>query len=349
MLPGDRVFVVRPKVAAGWGACYKASVQYRPLGASGVKVSAIGLGSWLTIGTTVDDQGSQNLVAHAFENGINLFDTADVYNNGEAERALGVAIRELPRHRLVIATKCFFPMSEDVNDRGLSRKHIHESIKKSLKRLGTDYVDLYQCHRFDPEVPVRETALAMHDLIQQGHILYWGVSMWPAERIAEMVALCAAEGWHLPITNQPLYNLYRREIEVAVVPTSQRSGMGQLVYSPLAQGVLTGKYKPGEAPPPNSRATEESGKKFVANFMSDDYLERAQKLVALAKKHGTDATRMALAFVLKNQGVSSVLVGARDHQQLEHNLLALDVELSDLCMAELDAIFPVADPSRLFS
>ncbi len=341
--------VVRRKVAAGKAPCYNASVQYRLLGASGVKVSAIGLGSWLTIGTIVDDQGSQSLVAHAFENGINLFDTADVYNNGEGERALGVAIKDLPRHRLVIATKCFFPMSEDVNDRGLSRKHIHESIKKSLKRLATDYVDLYQCHRFDPDVPVRETALAMHDLIQQGYILYWGVSMWPAERIAEVVALCQAEGWHLPITNQPLYNLYRREIEVAVVPTSQRLGMGQLVYSPLAQGVLTGKYKPGEAPPRNTRATEESGKKFVANFMSDDYLERAQKLVALAEQHGTDATRMALAFVLKNQGVSSVLVGARHAQQLDHNLLALDVELSDDCMAELDAIFPVADPARLFS
>lgn len=336
-------------MAAGWGPCYKATVQYRPLGASGVKVSAIGLGSWLTIGTIVDDQGSQNLVAHAFDNGINLFDTADVYNNGEGERALGVAIQGLPRHRLVIATKCFFPMSDDVNDRGLSRKHIHESIKKSLKRLGTDYVDLYQCHRFDPDVPVRETALAMHDLIQQGHILYWGVSMWPAERIAEVVALCQSQGWHSPITNQPLYNLYRREIEVAVVPTSQRAGMGQLVYSPLAQGVLTGKYKPGAPPPPGTRATEESGKNFVANFMSEDYLERAQRLVLLAEKHGTDATRMALAFVLKNQGVSSVLVGARHQKQLDHNLSALDLSLSDGCMEELDAIFPVADPSRLFS
>ena len=337
------------RLAAGRTACYNVAVQYRPLGASGVKVSAIGLGSWLTIGNAIDAQSSQNLVAHAFEHGVNLFDTADVYNIGEGERALGVAIRDLPRHRLVLATKCFFPMSDDVNDRGLSRKHIHESIKKSLQRLGTDYVDLYQCHRFDPEVPVRETALAMHDLIQQGHILYWGVSMWPAERIAEAVALCEANAWHLPITNQPLYNLYRREIEIAVVPTCQRAGMGQLVYSPLAQGVLTGKYQKGVAPPPGSRATEETGKKFVANFMTDDHLQKAQQLVQLAKQHGTDATRMALAFCLKNQGVSSVLVGARDHQQLQHNLSALAVELSEACLQELNAIFPVADPSRLSS
>jgi aryl-alcohol dehydrogenase-like predicted oxidoreductase len=307
----------------------------------------MGLGSWLTIGNAIDDKSSQNLVAHAFEQGINLFDTADVYNIGEGERALGKAIESLPRHRLVIATKCYFPMSSDVNDRGLSRKHIHESIKKSLQRLGTDYVDLYQCHRFDPDVSVRETALAMHDLIQQGHVLYWGTSMWPAERIAEAVALCREQGWHMPITNQPLYNLYRREIEIAVIPTSQRSGIGQLVYSPLAQGVLTGKYLPGKAPPAGSRATEESGKNFVANFMTDDHLAKAQQLVQLADKHGVDATRMALAFCLKNQGISSVLVGARDAKQLAQNLSALEVDLSAACMQELDAIFPVADPTRL--
>jgi len=336
-------------VAASGGGCYNGAVHYRSFGSSGVKVSAIGLGSWLTIGNAIDDKTSQNLVAHAFEKGVNLFDTADVYNNGEGERALGQSIQDLPRHELVLATKCFFPMSDDVNDRGLSRKHIHESIKKSLRRLGTDYVDLYQCHRFDPDVPVRETALAMHDLIQQGHILYWGVSMWPAERIAEVVAMCRAEGWHLPITNQPLYNLYRREIEIAVVPTCQRERMGQLVYSPLAQGVLTGKYKLGEAPPAGSRATEESGKNFVNNFMSDDHLARAQKLVQLAAQHGLDATRVALAFCLRNQGVSSVLIGARSTEQLDQNLSAVEVELTDECLAELEALFPVADPSKQFS
>ena len=320
--------------------CYKAGVQHRYLGGSGVKVSAIGLGSWLTIGNEMDDASSEDLVARAFDRGVNLFDTADVYNDGEGERALGRSIRELPRHRLVIATKCFFPMSEDVNDRGLSRKHIHESIRMSLQRLGTDYVDLYQCHRFDPEVPVRETALAMHDLIQQGHVLYWGLSMWPAERIAEVVALCRREGWHVPVTNQPLYNLFRRDIEAAVVPTSLREGLGQLVYSPLAQGVLTGKYLPGAAPPAGSRAAEESGKRFVSRYMTEEHLGKAQRLVELAARHGYDATQVALAFCLRNQGVSSVLIGAKSVAQLDHNLSALDATLSDDCVAELNEIFP---------
>ena len=242
---------------------------------------------------------------------------------------------------MVIATKVRGAMSEgDVNDVGLSRKHIHESIKKSLRRLGTDYVDLYQCHRFDPEVPVRETALAMHDLIQQGHVLYWGVSMWPAERIAEVVALCRKEGWHVPVTNQPLYNLFRRDIEAAVVPTCLREGLGQLVYSPLAQGVLTGKYVPGQAPPPHSRATEESGKAFVSNYMTDEHLQKAQRLVEIARDHGHDATRVSLAFCLRNEGVSSVLIGAKNEQQLDHNLSALEVTLSDDVLRELGDVFP---------
>jgi len=315
-------------------------VHYRYLGGSGVKVSAVGLGSWLTIGNEIDDAASQGLVARAFDAGVNLFDTADVYNAGEGERALGRAVKELPRHRLVIATKCYFPMSEDVNDRGLSRKHIHESIRGSLRRLETDYVDLYQCHRFDPEVPVRETALAMHDLIQQGLVLYWGLSMWPAERIAEVVALCRDQGWHLPVTNQPLYNLFRRDIEAAVVPTSLREGLGQLVYSPLAQGVLTGKYAPGAAPPPGSRASEESGRSFVSRYMTEEHLAKAQRLVEVAARHGHSATQVALAFCLRNQGVSSVLVGAKDAAQLDHNLSAVDVTLSEDCVAELEEIFP---------
>ena len=311
----------------------------------------VGLGSWLTIGNAVDDDASRRLVRHAFEHGINLFDTADVYNLGEGERALGAALADLPRQRVVVATKCFFPMSDDPNDRGLSRKHIHESLRASLRRLGTDYVDLYQCHRFDDETPVRETALAMHDLIQQGHALYWGTSQWPAERIAEVVALCRAEGWHVPISNQPLYNLFRRDIEAAIIPTCQRLGLGQLVYSPLAQGVLTGKYAPGAPLPSGTRATEDSGKNFVSRYLTDDHLLRAQQLVALAQQHGWTATQVALAFCLAQRtqlaepcqhvgGVSSVLVGARDEQQLAGSLAAVDVELSADCRQELERIFP---------
>ena len=231
-------------------------MQYRNLGASGLKVGAVGLGSWLTIGNAIDDAAAERLVRVAFDRGVNLFDTADVYNLGGGERALGQAVRDLPRHRLVLATKCFFPMSDDPNDRGLSRKHVVESLHGSLRRLGTDYVDLYQCHRFDPDTPLLETARAMDDLIRAGKALYWGTSQWPAERIAEVVELCARSGLAAPIANQPLYNLFDRGIEQAVLPTSRRLGLGQLVYSPLAQGVLTGKYGRGDAVPAASRAAD---------------------------------------------------------------------------------------------
>ena len=316
-------------------------MRYRPLGASGLKVSVVGLGSWLTIGNAVDDATSARLVRSAFERGVNLFDTADVYAEGEGERALGRAIRELPRHRLVLATKCFFPMSDDPNDRGLSRKHVHESLRSSLQRLGTDYVDLYQCHRFDPDVPLLETAMAMHDLIQRGLTLYWGTSQWPAERIAEVVALCDARGLHRPVSNQPLYNLFERGIETAIVPTSRRHGIGQLVYSPLAQGVLTGKYRPGEAPPADSRAADQRGARFVDRYRTEERLTQAQALVALAAKHGRSATEFALAFCLRDDAVASVLVGARDERQLLQNLDAAATELPAQSLAELERLFPV--------
>ncbi len=313
---------------------------HRPLGASGLKVSAIGLGSWLTVGTMVDAAAGERLVRFAFERGINLFDTADVYNRGEAERALGHALRSLPRHHLVLATKCFFPMSDDPNDRGLSRKHVQESLLGSLRRLGTDYVDLYQCHRFDPDVPLHETAMVMDDLIRRGLVLYWGTSQWPAARIAEVVALCRAEGWHRPISNQPLYNLFDRGIEAEVLPTSIELGIGQLVYSPLAQGVLTGKYAPGAALPEGSRATDDRGSGFIERYLTEDHRERAARLVALAAQHGLTATQVALAFCLCQRGVASVLVGARDERQFASSLAALDVVLPAPLVAELEQVFP---------
>jgi voltage-dependent potassium channel beta subunit len=313
---------------------------YRTLGASGLKVSAVGLGSWLTIGNAVDQQASARIVTAAFEGGVNLFDTADVYADGEGEKALGEAVRGLPRHRLVLATKCFFPMSDDPNDRGLSRKHVHESLKASLRRLRTDYVDLYQCHRFDPDVPLRETACAMDDLIRQGHTLYWGTSQWPAERIAEVVELCGTEGLHAPISNQPVYNLFDRGIEHQVIPTSARCGLGQVVYSPLAQGVLTGKYAPGAEPPADSRAADPNVGRFVSRYMSPKQLESAQQLVQLAKRAGTTATRLALAWCLRDERVASVIVGARTVEQLQDSLGAIDVGLDDSLLRELDRVFP---------
>ncbi len=313
---------------------------YRPLGASGLKVSVVGLGSWLTFGNQMDPLQSERLVHAAFERGINLFDTADVYKLGDGERALGAAIRTLPRHRLVLATKCFFPMSDDPNDRGLSHKHIHESLHASLRRLQTDYVDLYQCHRFDPETPLLETAMAMDNLIRRGLVLYWGVSQWPAERIAEVTGLCREQGLHWPISNQPLYNLFDRGIEEAVLPTSVRHGLGQLVYSPLAQGVLTGKYAPGAPPPPDSRAADERANQFVGRYLTPERLQQAQALVALAKGVWLTPTQVALAFCLRSTDVTSVLVGARNVAQLEGSLAAVGVTLSAGLLADLDQAFP---------
>ncbi|MEO6593660.1 MAG: aldo/keto reductase family protein [Planctomycetota bacterium] len=313
---------------------------YRNLGASGLKVSAIGLGSWLTIGTTVDGKATKQLVAAAFERGVNLFDTADVYNHGQSEQALGAAIAGLPRHRLVLATKCYFPMSDDPNDQGLSRKHIHESIAASLRRLQTDYVDLYQCHRFDEHTPMLETARAMHDLIVRGSVLYWGTSQWTAEHIEEVTELCRREGLHAPISNQPLYNLFDRGIEAAVVPTSLRLGIGQLVYSPLAQGVLTGKYQPGAGVPAGSRAADSRSNQFVARYMTEARLEQAQQLVQLANEHHLSAMQLALAFCLRHQGVTSVLVGARHSEQLDGSLAALGVAIGDELQRDIDRMFP---------
>ena len=316
-------------------------MKYRSLGRSGLKVSCVSLGSWLTFGYSVDDQHSRRIVGAAFDRGINLFDTADVYANGAGESSLGAAIADLPRHRLVIASKCFFPMSDDPNDRGLSRKHIHESVEASLQRIGTSYLDLYQCHRFDEETPLLETAMAMDDLIRQGKVLYWGTSQWPAERIAEVTELCRREGLHAPISNQPLYNLFDRGIEAAILPTSARCGLGQIVYSPLAQGVLTGKYAPGSSPADGTRGADQGAQQFISRYLTPERLQQAQGLVELAEQHECSTAAMALAFCLRDERVSSVIIGARTEEQLQTNLQAADLELSGAALQALEDMFPL--------
>ncbi|HZN40748.1 MAG TPA: aldo/keto reductase family protein [Planctomycetota bacterium] len=313
---------------------------YRNVGSSGLKVSAVGLGSWLTIGNSVDAKATSRLVAAAFERGVNLFDTADVYARGEAERVLGASIKTLPRHRLVIATKCFFPMSDDPNDCGLSRKHVHESLSASLRRLQTDYVDLYQCHRFDPGTPLLETARAMDDLVRRGLALYWGTSQWPAEKIHEVVELCRAQGLHAPISNQPLYNLFERGIETEVMPTVVRNGLGTLVFSPLAQGVLTGKYRPAEQAPADSRAADARSNQFIGRYLTPDRLAKAQQLAQVAARAGLTAVQLALAFCLRDANITSVLVGARSTAQLEGSLAAVGVPLGADLLRDLERTFP---------
>ncbi len=314
-------------------------MKYRKLGQSGLQISSVSLGNWLTMGKAIDQTTSDDLVSTALDCGINFLDTADIYNIGEGELALGKAIQGRRREDLVIASKCFFPMSEGVNDRGLSRKHIHESVKGSLKRLGIEYLDLYQCHRPDPETPVQETVMAMDDLIRQGHILYWGVSMWPAELIEAAVQMARTHGWHQPISNQPRYNLLDRSIEEAVIPASEKHGLGQVVFSPLAQGVLSGKYRPGENAPADTRAGDERVNQFIGQFMTEDVLGRVAKFVELAAASAMKPTQLALAWCLRQKNVSSVIVGATSSRQLLENAAAADMDLDEGVMAEVEAVF----------
>src|SRR5579885_2119810 len=251
-------------------------MQYRKLGKWGVKVSEIALGSWLTYGGSVDEKASLNQLQHALDCGINFIDTANVYAHGDAEVVVGKAIKSLRRDAVFLATKVYFPMADGPNDRGLSRKHIFEQCHASLKRLNVDYIDLYQCHRYDAETPVFEVVRAMDDLARQGKILYWGVSEWQAAQIEEAVNVANAINALPPVSNQPCYNILQRGIEREVIPTSARLGLGQVVFSPLAQGVLTGKYKAGQPFPEGSRAADNRVNMFMVgnNLTSNEVLEQ---------------------------------------------------------------------------
>jgi voltage-dependent potassium channel beta subunit len=314
-------------------------MEYRNLGRSGLVVSEIGLGSWLTLGSSVDAAGTREIVQAAYDLGINFFDTADVYVNGEGEEALGSALQGIPRHYVVIASKCFFPMSEHPNDRGLSRKHIVESVEASLRRLGTDYLDLHQCHRADPSTPLDETVRAYEDLIRQGKVLYWGVSEWSAAQIEEACRLADALGAYRPISNQPEYNLFHRGIENDLIPTCAREGVGQLVFSPLAQGVLSGKYS-GGAIPPGTRGADDFRNQFMSDYLRPERTERVDALQPLAAELGISLPQLALAWCLRQANVSCVIVGVTRSAQLEDNAKASGMQLPDELIARIDALLP---------
>ena len=313
-------------------------MNYRKLGRYGIKVSEVSLGGWLTQGRSIDDATTEAIVRRAFDLGINFFDTADVYNAGEAEKSLGLAIRGMARRDLVLATKCYFPFSDGPNDRGLSRKHITESLDDSLKRLGTDYVDLYQFHRFDPETPLDETVRAVDDLVRAGKVLYWGVSEWKAHQIAEVCGIAKALGANPPASNQPRYSMLSRGIEDAVLPVSEANGIGQVVFSPLAQGILTGKYLPGQPSPAGSRGADDTSNQFMKNDLDDGTLTKVQRLKAFAESKGQDLGTFALAWCLRGPGVSSVIVGASSVAQLEQNAKASGVTMPDETWKEAEAI-----------
>jgi aryl-alcohol dehydrogenase-like predicted oxidoreductase len=305
-------------------------------------VSEIGLGSWLTFGNTVDVAATEHMVQRAYDFGITFFDTADVYARGSGEEALGHALRAIPRSYVVIATKCFFPMSEVPTDRGLSRKHIVESVEGSLRRLRTDYIDLHQCHRPDPETPMEETVRAYEDLIREGKVLYWGVSQWRAEHVVD--ACRTADRFHAyrPISNQPQYSIMRRQLEREVLPVCDREGLGQVVFSPLAQGVLTGKYA-GGAIPGDSRAGNDDVNQFMGAYLQKEELEKVEQLRPLADGLDISMAQLALAWCLRQPGVSSVIVGATKAQQLEDNCKASGMVLPEEVVARIDAIFPGPD------
>jgi voltage-dependent potassium channel beta subunit len=314
-------------------------MRTRALGRSGLQVSEVALGSWLTLGSRVDVKETARLIHQAFELGVNFFDTADVYAQGEAEKAVGEALAALPRPHVVLATKCFFPMSGHPNDRGLSRKHVFESVEGSLRRLGTDYIDLHQCHRPDPHTPVEETVRAYEDLIRQGKLLYWGVSEWSAREIEEACGMADFHGAYRPISNQPQYSIMRRQIESGVLATSEREGLGQIVFSPLGQGALTGKYSGGQIPE-KSRASDSKRNLWMNDYLDPEALRRVDELRPIADELSISMAQLALAWCLRLPGVSSVIIGATRSEQLEENLKAVGVGLPESAVERIDALFP---------
>lgn len=309
-------------------------MEYRSLGGAGARVSEIALGNWETHGLGVGEDAARACVQAALEEGINFFDTADVYAGGRAETVLGNILKDVKRSDYVLATKCYFQVGPGPNDRGLSRKHIMESCHASLKRLQTDYLDLYQAHRFDRRVPLEETLRAWDDLIRQGKVLYVGVSEWNAEQIAEAVTIADDLGLHRIVTNQPQYSMLWRIPEAEVMPLCREKGIGQIVWSPLAMGVLTGKYKPGEQPPKESRAGQ--GGVVSDRYMSDETLEAVQRLIPIADEVGVSLATLALAWILQNDNVSAAIIGATRPEQVRENVKASGLELDEGVMKRID-------------
>jgi aryl-alcohol dehydrogenase-like predicted oxidoreductase len=313
-------------------------MEFRYLGRSGLKVSEITYGNWITHGSQVENDVAGACVRAALDAGITTFDTADAYANTAAEEVLGDALAGQRRESLEIFTKVYWPTGPGgPNDSGLSRKHIHESINGSLKRLKTDYVDLYQAHRFDVETPLEETMLAFADLVRAGKVLYVGVSEWTADQIRQGHALAKELGVHL-VSNQPQYSMLWRVIESEVVPACRELGVSQIVWSPVAQGVLSGKYRPGRPPPAGSRATDEkSGANFIARFVENEsLLAKVQELRPIADDLGLSMAQLAVAWVLQNDNVASALIGASRPEQVHDNVKASGVKLPDDVLKKID-------------
>jgi len=311
-------------------------MDYRHLGQSGLKISEIAYGNWITHGSQVQEQAAAACVRAALDEGITTFDTADGYANGRAEEVLGRALHGVRRESIEIFTKVYWPTGDGPNDRGLSRKHITESLHASLRRLGTDYVDLYQAHRYDHETPIEETVRAFDDLVRAGKVLYVGVSEWRAEEISAALRAASELGLDRIVSNQPQYNMLWRVIEAEVVPLCEKEGLGQIVFSPIAQGVLTGKYRLGAPPPADSRATDPSGSRFIERLLRDDVLAAVQQLEPIAADAGLSMAQLAVAWTLQNPNVSAAIVGATRPEQVRENVKAAGVRLDAGLMSRID-------------
>ncbi|QLQ10854.1 MAG: aldo/keto reductase family protein [Nocardioidaceae bacterium] len=323
-------------------------MRTRNLGVSGLKITEIAYGNWITHGNQLEEDAALACVRQALEEGITTFDTADVYANTAAETVLGKALSGQRREGLEIFTKVYWPTGPRAhNDSGLSRKHIMEAINGSLTRLGTDYVDLYQAHRYDHETPLEETMLAFADVVRQGKALYIGVSEWRAEEIERAAAL--ARELHVPlVSNQPQYNMLWRVVEAEVIPACEKAGMGQVVWSPIAQGVLTGKYLPGQPAPAGTRGAGEATRDPIARFLRDDLLAAVQGLRPIADGHGLTMAQLAVAWVLQNPQVSAAIVGATRPEQVADNAKASGVVLESEAMRQIDDVlarFVTTDPA----
>jgi aryl-alcohol dehydrogenase-like predicted oxidoreductase len=313
-------------------------MEYRHVGKSGLKVSAIALGSWLTYGQGVDDDTAAGCIHTAFELGINYFDTANVYQGGVAEKVLGKALKTLPRSSYVLATKAYWPVSDGPNDRGLSRKHLFEQVHQSLRRLGTDYVDIFFCHRYDRETPLEETLGALDDLVRQGKVLYPGVSEWTADQMAHALRIADARGYDRIVVDQPVYSMLDRGVEKEILPLAAREGLGVVVFSPLAQGVLTGKYRRGQAPPPGSRGADPRLSRLVEGKLGDATYDKVEALSKVAAELGVEPAQLALAWTLRSDVVSCAITGASRVEQVRANVAAADLKLDEAVLGQIEAI-----------
>ena len=328
-------------------------MEFRTLGRSGLKVSEISYGNWLTHGSQVEADQATACVREALDVGITTFDTADVYAQTKAESVLGEALKGVRRESYELFTKVYWPTGPGPNDRGLSRKHILESCNASLKRLQTDHIDLYQAHRYDYETPLEETLRAFDDLVRAGKVMYVGVSEWKASEIASALEIADKMGFDRIVSSQPQYSMLWRVIEAEVVPLCEKEGIGQIVWSPIAQGVLTGKYLPGQQPPEGSRATDAAGgADMIKRWLSDEVLTKVQQLKPLADEAGLTMAQLAVAWVLANPNVSSAIVGASRPEQVRDNAAAAGKKLDADLLAKIDEVVGAVvtrDPAKTVS